>query len=279
MKIRKNWLGQPHIEHERITSTLVAYEQELIANRALQQNEELLKGIHILLEKAREAANQYIYDQAWKLFHSAKRLEIMSFSLEKLRTEMVKLNKEAVKATPWRKESIITLTTISEEDFTTANIEQIREKIAEAMFLLHDHYDNVYLRINRRKRQIALVSILLGAAVSGYLVLNWGNTQIYTIAIIGVMGSLFSTAVTLTKSSVNEKTPDQVLGAWITFLRPFIGAASALVANILLESKIISLLGGGEEVINVIAFVAGFSERYIINALENIVKPASNKES
>jgi hypothetical protein len=39
------------------------------------------------------------------------------------------------------------------------------------------------------------------------------------------------------------------------------------------------VLGGGEEVINVIAFVAGFSERYIINALENIVKPASNKES
>ena len=105
-----------------------------------------------------------------------------------------------------------------------------------------------------------------------------------TVILAGILGAGVSVAQSLLGADVSAKIPAQQIGSFLVWMRPVIGAAAALVA--------IALLGAGKEfkfldenlfknpaAILVIAFVAGFSERFITGAIERISEQSSKTKS
>jgi hypothetical protein len=99
--------------------------------------------------------------------------------------------------------------------------------------------------------------------------------MILAIELTGVLGASLSVASSLTKSSIDESIPQQVLGSVVTWMRPVMGAAAAVVAYLLLQGgalpPIIKVDANPTVAPFVIAFLAGFSERFIVGAVEKIL--------
>jgi peptidoglycan biosynthesis protein MviN/MurJ (putative lipid II flippase) len=110
---------------------------------------------------------------------------------------------------------------------------------------------------------------------------TWG---LATVILSGILGAGVSVAQSLLGTDVSAKIPAQQIGSFLVWMRPAIGAAAALAA--------IALLGAGKQfkflhedlfknpaAILVIAFVAGFSERFITGAIERISEQSSKTKS
>jgi hypothetical protein len=83
-------------------------------------------------------------------------------------------------------------------------------------------------------------------------------------------------------SAIDVKIPDQIMGAMVTVIRLAIGGTASFVALLVLKTgmleaflspKLLNSLYG----FLVIAFVAGFSERWIVNVIQVISKEPEKK--
>jgi hypothetical protein len=86
--------------------------------------------------------------------------------------------------------------------------------------------------------------------------------------VLGLLGGSYGAAMSLTDPAMKEKIPLLEVRTVLTSLRPTIGAASGIVAYIVLASRIISIDGLDEDAMLPFSFVAGFSERLIVGKLE-----------
>jgi hypothetical protein len=88
------------------------------------------------------------------------------------------------------------------------------------------------------------------------------------IILSGILGASISFAQNLLSTDISAKIPAQQIGSFLTWMRPAIGAASALIAVKLIEAGSALHVFDDQLVKNsaailVIAFAAGFSERFI----------------
>ena len=92
-----------------------------------------------------------------------------------------------------------------------------------------------------------------------------------------------SVAITLTKGALAEKIPDQILGSVVTWMRPCIGAAAAVATYTFFHGKFLNNIidfssGTSLTTILSLAFIAGFSERFVINIIEKISTEEEDKK-
>lgn len=92
-----------------------------------------------------------------------------------------------------------------------------------------------------------------------------------TIALFGALGGIVSGMNSLKAAfKSREDIPEKVLNGWVTIARPFVGLLAAVAIAVFLLSGLFTLLETTvtKYVLFAIAFASGFTERYIVGAVE-----------
>jgi hypothetical protein len=123
---------------------------------------------------------------------------------------------------------------------------------------------------------VAGVGVLIGA---GFVAVRETagavpSAKVFTLAavvLLGMLGASLSVLYSLVKTTVDQRIPEQLASDWITFARPFIGAASALVAYVLFGAGLVSIGQTSTPALLALAFISGFSERYVTGVIASAV--------
>jgi 8-oxo-dGTP diphosphatase len=83
-------------------------------------------------------------------------------------------------------------------------------------------------------------------------------------SLLGMAGASLSALISFARARNDDEIPEHLRGPPITALRPFVGAAAALVASLLIHANLINLGQESAAKLFVAAFAAGFSERWLL---------------
>jgi 8-oxo-dGTP pyrophosphatase MutT (NUDIX family) len=264
-------------------------------------------GADITITPWARAADQYLVQaesclrscnlqHGWVTVHSAQRTILANSKIEKAIGAATALRRELDKVTGWRAKAISDL--ICDKDGALRKFDCPNDifRVVDAVGLRDDHFNNSYFKILLRRRHLVVLLLILFLTVV-FCLFMWppvvktflpqelqGPLGFATVILAGILGAGVSVAQSLLSTDVSAKIPAQQIGSFLVWMRPAIGAAAALVA--------IALLGAGKEfkfldenlfknpaAILVIAFVAGFSERFITGAIERISEQSSKTKS
>jgi hypothetical protein len=239
--------------------------------------------IETLLADCDAALRQRDAEKAWRCFKTARRTELFLVSHVRpsaVRTRAWALREEAGQklAASWRGRSI--LETLKERDGQAPSVDEV----VDAARLLDDHHDNQYQRLAIVARRLGLLTLATGLALAGWLVfapglrgadpaapLAWGRGYWLAVMLMGFIGALVSGFVATDQRSAERAIPLQLLGSQLIYARLALGTLSAVAAATLLASGIVTLLRQplSPELVLAAAFVAGFSERFVVRAVES----------
>jgi hypothetical protein len=231
----------------------------------------------------RSQADGYLADgsiqQGWVALQSARRALLsrpnneggISRAATMLRCEAEK------KITGWRSNAIKNL-------LGEPTSEPDSERVIEALWLRDDYFNTDYFKISLRRRQLFHLFLILSLviAILMFLFLKVLNDpyletgRIAAVMLFGALGAAVSVSQGLLATDVSAKIPAQQIGSVVVWMRPAIGAVLALVALIVLYGnerfKIFSDAWDRQHlgVILAFAFIAGFSERFLVGAIERI---------
>lgn len=251
------------------------------ANWAIQAKE-LVNKSKILLDK-------FKIDEAWKVFHTAKRLEYFGMKDEERLAMAKSLVEEVAKLNEWRREAILSLLGKDKASITTA---PSPETLIMAADLKDEHYNNQYYKNKLSRNLFRLLFTLLFIAIAGIVVYTCCITRKYGmdlekelphssylvgVLLFGFLGSITS-AILFTRymsgsSRITEIGSSQV----ITISKIFVGAAFSIFIYLLLKSsiagsiKLFAFTIDGPLDYFAIAFVSGYSERLASKAINAIV--------
>jgi hypothetical protein len=291
-RLIRRWCPSP--ESERISAALESAAIELAQRRANQdvagRDAGWLTAVEGYLAKARSAYAHEHYQIGWREIKAADRamLEDPKDALGAEARAMT-LRREA-EAVGGRRGKAMTDLLCDANGKLSPNLSCDRTRIIEAAALRDEHYDTIYYRIELRRRHLinlfilllASLVLLLGLAYFGKIELfrasgPYGGSfgRLVTVVLLGMLGALLSVAQTIVASDINAKIPSQLVGAFMVWMRPAIGATAAVIAYVLLlANKYLQIFNEkfttNFEVICVIALVAGFSERFIVGALGRV---------
>jgi hypothetical protein len=153
-----------------------------------------------------------------------------------------RLRRETEKVTGWRAKAISDL--ICDKKGRLRNIDSQSEifRVADALGLRDDLHTTAYFKIALRRRHLVNLFLLLLFAIAGCL-LTWpvdflpktgGRLGLAMIIFTGMLGAGVSVALSLMSTDASEKIPAQQIGSFLVWMRPAIGAATALAATALL---------------------------------------------
>jgi hypothetical protein len=222
----------------------------------------------------------------WVNVLSAQRTMLAnSVDFKMARRTAARLRREMEKATGWRARAIIDL--ICDKEGKLRNIESQSEiiRVADAVGLRDDLHTTTYFKIALRRRHLVNLFLLLLCAILGCL-LTWpvdllpnrgDRLGLATIIFTGMLGAGVSVALSLMSTDAAQKIPAQQIGSFLVWMRPAIGAATALAATALLGAgkafNVFSAdLVNNSAAVLTVAFAAGFSERFITSAIERIAE-------
>ena len=198
----------------------------------------------------------------------------------------IMLRREAETITGWRSNAI--------KDLLSEPTDELEPKrVIDALSLRDDQINTTKFKILLRRRHLVHLFVLLLIGILFCLSLSFlnrlpvllnGTKMVAAILLFGALGGAVSVSRGLLATQVSAKTPSQQIGLSEVLMRPAIGATLALVALIILHAntkiKIFGLLDLDKldtsdrslytGVILLFAFVAGYSERFILGAIERI---------
>lgn len=229
-------------------------------------------------------ADGYLADwniqQGWVALQSAKRALLSKPNNEGgIARAATMLRSEAEKKiTGWRSSAIKNL--LGEP---TGELES--ERVIEALWLRDDYFNTDYFKISLRRRHLFQLFLLLLLGIALCLLLSFlgklpepfiETRRVAAVILFGALGAVVSVSQGLLTTQGSAKIPAQQIGSVVVWMRPAIGAALALVALIILHANngvtILSEKWNTNHigVILVFAFIAGYSERFVVGAIERI---------
>lgn len=298
--IYQNVVREPH--YSRLANALVEYRAALemrvghTCRRTEAEDEHKIgwkdASCKFLLE-AESALKENNVDKGWQCLHAAQREEVHGYNEDEIRDRAVALRYEAKKLSGWRRDIVYEL--LGKVSENADGKKPGRIQVYRAAQVRDEHYNNKYFKIMLRRKNLAVLFIVLLLLVILIPVLSALQIMpaplrdwrlVLVSELFGTLGATFSVALTLTNSSLDTKIPDQIIGSFITWMRPVIGATAAVAAYILSQAglleNIISLDIESTPFILTIAFVSGFSERLVVNAVGKISgdenKPSESKQ-
>ncbi|MGZ5436200.1 MAG: hypothetical protein ACXWID_06920 [Pyrinomonadaceae bacterium] len=279
-KLWRRLFGSP--QYERLKNALDEYEIKLhhrIDRQPFVAGSPWAKAAKECLGRARQALEESLFDSGWQHLHTAQSLEIWVFTDDEVRTAREAACREATKLAGWRKGTIESLVCCDPASPNPANGELQRRELYQATLIRNEQFNNLYHKIRVRARSLKVAFFVLAVIVTAAPLLalvfriqavNW--KMLAAVEFFGVLGAALSVASSLTRSSVDASIPQQVLASVVTWMRPAIGAGAALAAYLFLKAGLVPALKPASTVSAlVIAFVAGFSERFITGAVEDVV--------
>lgn len=272
--------GSP--QYDRLKNALDEYEinlQHRIARQPFVAESPWANAARTCLRRARQALKESLFDSGWQHLHTAQSLEIWVYTDDEVQTARQAACREATKLTRWRRETVESLLCSKTDSENPKSGELQRRELYQARLIRNEEFNNLYHKIRVRARSLKVAFFVLAMIVLAAPLLarvfriqtpNW--KMLAAVEFFGVLGAALSVASSLTRSSVDATIPQQVLGSVVTWMRPAIGAGAALASYLFLTAGLISVLKPASTLTAlVIAFVAGFSERFIAGAVEDIV--------
>ena len=261
-------------------------------------NEDWANHAKQYLKIAEGYLQEWNIQQGWAAFKAAQRAILMNPNdPDAVRRAAIVLRREAKKLDDWRAEAIKDLICNSEgklrEDLGNLDdkslADNLRARVLDAIALRDDGANTTYHKISLRRRSLFQLFLVLSIGIVICLALSYykkipapfNETQrIAAVILFGVLGATISVAQGLLAADVKAKIPAQQIGAFIVWMRPGIGAAAALIAYALVFANkqlniITPLISDDFPIIAVIAFAAGFSERFIVGAIGKISELAT----
>jgi 8-oxo-dGTP diphosphatase len=286
------WFHKGVIRHQhfRLAREIKAYRATLeynICKKSDPANSCWLIAAENLVDQAEKALSKFDIDEGWTCLHAAKRMGIQGFSGEELKQWASVLRGEASKLKKWRKETVYYLIG-NPENLTDAEVQKVNHDSLRLASLIRDEeYQNKYFEISLRRSNfyrlfivvfvsVALLPIFAGLEFFPDPLNNWKT--LIAVVFFGVLGATFSVGRMLSVKSLNGDIPDQIIGTFVTWMRPAIGALSAIAVYIFVQGDILkpvisaefqSIVKGNVGVLG-LAFIAGFSERLVIKTIEKV---------
>jgi 8-oxo-dGTP pyrophosphatase MutT (NUDIX family) len=245
-----------------------------------------------LLSESKAASQQGSLDLGWRFLHSACRMEIFALRDAELKVRGETLRFETEKLSGWRQRATAALFRTAESLKTLD-----REAMYEVALIRDEHYDNQgYKDVLMRQHMLILVSImsaLLGitflfiyrcySAHLGLLCDSEG-ARLASAALFGLLGAAFSAFLRANSISQSARIPETVSAIRVTLMRLLLGAASAIFLYFVIKANILNLfeqsIGKGlttaPQTLYVISFVAGFTERLVLRAVEQVIGTDKN---
>jgi len=270
-------------KYRRLRGDLDYYGEEL--NYAIAHNNPekcWTSHARILYQQACRQLDDCQIDEAWKSFHASRRMLIFGMSQKEMNDEAKIMRQEAGKLNEWRRKAVFDLIGPPENPHNV-----IRDvELFKAASLRDEHFNNEYYknRITRktfRYLTLCLVITLLLITLFFYKVdieLTPSQNQIIlSVIFFGLLGGITSSMFKIRAASKVTRIPEVVNSNFFTFMRIFVGAVSALIIYLALEAGINFTFLENSGVFNfpyfyfVISFIAGFTERLLLNAVTSIV--------
>ncbi len=269
-------------KYRRLSGDLAYFREELYYAIANSTHKSWTAHARMLYEQACRQLDDCRIDEAWKSFHASRRMLIFGMDQKEMNDEAKIMRQEAGKLNEWRRKAVFDLIGPPENPHT-----RIRDvELFKAAFLRDEHFNNEYYknRITRktfRYLTLCLVITLLLITLFFYNVdidpMPGHNQIMLSVIFFGLLGSITSSMFKIRASSQVTRIPEVINSNFFTFMRIFVGAVSALIIYLALEAGFnFSFLDLAEDFnfpyfYFVISFVAGFTERLLLNAVTTIV--------
>jgi hypothetical protein len=144
------------------------------------------------------------------------------------------------------------------------------------MELIHQSSQNKQHKIELVRAQMRVTLFLLSAAIAAIVfarVTSSSNAlDILMPVSFGVLGALLSMIFGLGSMSSGRRIPELRSALEINLMRPLIGAGSALVVALMLDTGFVNLGSQKAGTALVFSFIAGFSERWFKDKVDKIAQ-------
>ncbi len=228
------------------------------------------------------------YDEAWAAFKAADRELIHAYDTDELETEADRVRLEAAnKLVEWRREFVLQripqrvpgtpYAGVATDSPAWTNI------VKECRRVLDDALDNRYrklglLRYRLQWSALSLIASLLAALAAWLIAVNHGLNpstatsllsdwrSVLVVLSLGALGASLSGLLSIREQRVDARLPDLTEVWLLVGWRPVVGAASAFVLVLILQSGVDGLALTSAAAV-VAALVAGFTERAVTSAI------------
>lgn len=282
---RKKW--------QRLASSISAYREELTGH--LKRDKSWEKGCictaYRLLDMAEKDLKEGNIDKGWKHFHTAQRMETLSLDKDthkaQLKATVVALRQEIGKLKKWRQQAAQKL--LGEGDHIP-NVEDVYQ----AQLLRDEHYSNQSYKaglIQQHVFVLCTILLILAAAFIAIAKLDIlvlaptteaaSSDVVYRlfvgVALFGLLGGTLSGVLSVPESTESTRIPELTATIRVTMLRLIMGAGMAIIVVVFMKSELAGMFSKNiaeaikdatPYTIYAIAFVAGFTERLVLRAVE-----------
>ncbi len=274
---------------DRLRGSITTYRSELEGKRTQAEDDanklEWLDKSMELLDSAEINLRLNKIDVGWQCFHAARRMEVFAMDDNTLKVEAKVLLHECEKIRPWRAEAVKKILAPLEKPEDKYS----RKQIFDAMLLIQEHYNNIYYKIGLFRRQLTILAAAFGVIILIILILaifdkipalasdNLSKPDLVIgVIILGILGGALSSFFSIIRTPKESSVPDQVINGPVTTMRVLVGAASALAIFVLVQSSLFEGIFKFEveskATILFLAFVSGYSERFVQRAVTNIAE-------
>lgn len=246
------------------------------------------------LESAENAAGQKDLDGGWGGVHDAQRFMVFGINDAELLAQVASLSEETqAKLSGWRAKATTSLlpdpNTLAAKALTDDQRERLRQAVVESMAVLHGHSDNLYHQLRLVGRQLnylvgvcllVLFVVFVTSLQSATPGSPFATSALLPVAMAGALGGIISAMWQLSRVG-QARIPEAWLQGLVTSGRPIVGAVSALFIYAVLQSDLIQLVDAskvGFPAALVLAFVAGFSEKFVLRTVERVAGSDSKNE-
>jgi uncharacterized membrane protein len=234
-----------------------------------------------LLDKAEDNLRKWQIELGFDAALAGQRAVLSNpHNLDRIDRIAVSLNRESDKITGWRAKAIHDLLQEYIRCDEGQNKTEDPMRIIDAVALRDDYFQNVWLKIQLRRRHMLSLSIIIWLSIIICLVFSYlkilpnfldNQPLITAVVLFGVLGATLSVAQGLISGQVDARIPFQQISSFVVWMRPGVGAAAALAVPVILEAnKSLNILGIGapsDSMVVTLSFAAGYGERFILGAV------------
>lgn len=280
----------------RLESTLSAYSPELqrrISEATSRGKDPLpwVQAAKIHMSEAGAAHDRGDRDTGWKCFHAANRMEIFSYDKEELGNKAAVLRCEAKKLSSWRQKATYELIGRPESTLEKEHAVLSPDSVYRATLLRDEHYNNQAYKGTLSRSHFNTLASLLAVSLFSVIYLAIRHPAVFassgtedlapvlmlgSVSLFGLLGGVVSAVLTAINSNQSSRIPEMVMSTRVTFLRIFVGSASALVIYVFMKSGLTGFLDAdikkalseaNSYTYFAVSFSAGFTERLVRRAV------------
>lgn len=289
MRLAPKWVFRSSGAYRRFTQSLETTRADIEAKKREEPSPSWIPEAEWLLTTVEERLEGGDLDGAWHCLNAASRLQIPDLRDPELwdREQMLRYEAEKI-TTKWRRDAIGKLL---DGDPQTPAPEHRAQRLYDAIGLLHDYFDTTYYKTRILRDHLGNLLVISVVALVVFLALlglagtplsswpAWDWKTLLAVLLFGVLGASFSATRKVSGESALSKIPEMWASGSITIARTILGAVPALAVYALLRSGLVQIATADTVKLLAFAFVAGFSERFVLKVLGSFEAGAEEKPS